>query len=1106
MALDPILESLKKQKSSALDALQSSPTAQFSSAAPNPADIARQQSLMRTQAAIDTKQNQILRERWYGKDSDDTVNPPTGQGTMSWVIDKALRPLRGVVGTVDYLTGNTPKGSWSETVLYNMDEAKRTFGDVLRDYNVPGSAPIGFMLDIAFDPVNWATLGTAALIPRTFAGAAIAGAKRGSLSAAGEAFVKGAASNLTDKAMTVKNLSTLALGRKAPQVIAEGAEQAVKPTRFSKIMETVGDTGMRWGDDYNKLIGYDPMTRVRAAGNVPFARKILGADEVSDFRMGIGDLIRLSAEKTPWVGKYFEHFDYNNAEWTRLARIKDALIKATGGEESMNKAATAAIKAQNEGRSFDDVAGELYEQGAKQQLEQIPTATRDIDWDASSRVLNAGERQSMDEALSRLANENPELGLVDPIKQTDEVEDILREAADTVDIMKDPQKYITSDRWENAIRIAEDAIKDTGKSVTLKDIEEIVKRGELGATGVKWFDDLKAGIRNTKRQTKMGQVVQTTMAKTLDALEAYTALFKRAKVGGSPTAWTNAIIGNPVMAWMAGINILDPLYMRRVKESFDVVRGKRGSDLFLSELLDNQESIAQLAANPTLFARTTGISYNQLRAKMFLEDLIRTGEKTGRGKMTVEQLAKDLNVEIGKVSQALSDLGRLRPGTASQLQTEVSRVPGVRLTRPSQMVQDLVDAGGTVEKNALPVTMGAQEMFDSSVANKLFQGWREGAERGEAVSTVLNTAFNRFSEAYEGIDQTYKLGTIMYTMMDGLSEAELRLVSRSIKLDPENLTKFKSGGRTRYKLDMVKSLELANEIYLNYAAMPAAIRVLRSLPLLGSPFASFMYGMTLKSGKTLAYNPAVFNKVANALHDFGGGQTPLEKGVLSDPRYAYLNDPAMLKLPFGGSGFMQQYGLYMNVANMLPYYSLNMFTPSERRYGELWPDRIVKAIDKSPIMKDPVGSAIFDYLIQPYVIGMATGSKDLINRPRGSFGQYLYPSDAGALSKAGYAARQLVDPVLPGFLAFGGALQGMGDISNIPGTDTQSTELAPIYRWRTLANALHGKTAAGVQTKESPASKFSRSIFATLGLPVQTPVPMTYLPDDLEQQVENSGQ
>jgi len=45
------------------------------------------------------------------------------------------------------------------------------------------------------------------------------------------------------------------------------------------------------------------------------------------------------------------------------------------------------------------------------------------------------------------------------------------------------------------------------------------------------------------------------MEKTIDVYQGFISFFKRGKVGASPTAWTNAIMGNPTMAWMAGINI-----------------------------------------------------------------------------------------------------------------------------------------------------------------------------------------------------------------------------------------------------------------------------------------------------------------------------------------------------------------------------------------------------------------------------------------------------------------------------------------------------------------------------------------------------------------------
>lgn len=94
-----------------------------------------------------------------------------------------------------------------------------------------------------------------------------------------------------------------------------------------------------------------------------------------------------------------------------------------------------------------------------------------------------------------------------------------------------------------------------------------------------------------------------------------------------------------------------------------------------------------------------------------------------------------------------------------------------------------------------------------------------------------------------------------------------------------------------------------------------------------------------------------------------------------------------MKLPF-----FKENPLYLNIANVIPYYSMNMFMPSNRRYSSSLGSNLVSALDKLPIMKDPVGQTIFDYFIQPLII------RDTMSQ--GQFGQPLYPSGTKFLGRA----------------------------------------------------------------------------------------------------------
>ena len=93
------------------------------------------------------------------------------------------------------------------------------------------------------------------------------------------------------------------------------------------------------------------------------------------------------------------------------------------------------------------------------------------------------------------------------------------------------------------------------------------------------------------------------------------------------------------------------------------------------------------------------------------------------------------------------------------------------------------------------------------------------------------------------------------------------------------------GADDLYRFSGEAATGVSNEIYMNYAAMPGAVKVLRSLPFFGSPFASFGYSMLAKTGKTAMNNPAFFNKVNFVLKELSGGKSPLEKDALANNKY-----------------------------------------------------------------------------------------------------------------------------------------------------------------------------------------------------------------------------
>jgi hypothetical protein len=307
-------------------------------------------------------------------------------------------------------------------------------------------------------------------------------------------------------------------------------------------------------------------------------------------------------------------------------------------------------------------------------------------------------------------------------------------------------------------------------------------------------------------------------------------------------------------------------------------------------------------------------------------------------------------------------------------------------------------------------------------------------------------------------------------------------LARMVKMSKDDVSKIRTKSGFLYRVKPERATEIANEIYMNYAAMPGAVKVLRSMPILGSPFSSFLYAMLGKAAKTTAYNPAIFNKVNFLLSEISGAKSPIEKEALQSQYYQWLNTPGMVRIPF-----LTKNPVYINMANMIPYYTMNMFTPSERKYNDTLPGEIIKIVDKSPLFKDPVGQVLFDYFVQPTLISL---SRDPSLAVQSSFGQPLYPRDATTGEKALYAARTLAEAPMPGVAAYAGLPQGL----LLPGV----SNAMPSYRWRQMANAVQGKNQLGITTKEGPSSRTFRSLLGSVGVPVQS-LDLTFLSNQINK-------
>jgi hypothetical protein len=183
----------------------------------------------------------------------------------------------------------------------------------------------------------------------------------------------------------------------------------------------------------------------------------------------------------------------------------------------------------------------------------------------------------------------------------------------------------------------------------------------------------------------------------------------------------------------------------------------------------------------------------------------------------------------------------------------------------------------------------------------------------------------------------------------------------------------------------------------------------------------------------------------------------------------YLNEPTVVKM----LGIMNT-----NVKNIVPYYTINTFNPSERRYDDSPRSKALQLLDKAPAFQDPIGQIIKDYVIQPWVL---SGTGQI---PQGSFGQPLYQAfdEEGKLrdktlgSKLFYASRAGVESVVPGTLSYLGIPAAL-----LP---RDAIDYLPSYGMRNIAHALHGRSTIGADTKEQASRKALRAILGRAGIPM----------------------
>jgi len=1039
------LESLKERRDKLEQQLTASNSATLRNVSPSNKDISVSSQLSATIRQINDLKSEEISNKWYGRDTSSSDEAPErSEGFFMKTLRGLQQPLNVIAGTTQSLLG---KGS-KPKLLDNIEEARRsglTYGDILKQYDVPRAfqVPLGYALDITADPINWMTFGTGALIPRVGIGLVKGGMKsgaKGALTAAG----KGLTSNLAKKTVT-------------------GMKPFTKfSTKFKGAAEKLGEKAVKGADEYNALIG-----------------KSLEAD------------LKASRSAIPWLK--------SGTIGTKLEKgirsIGKSKVTASEFEEGKNIG--------NRFANFMKYSPE--EQARRMELDDITTNL--------SKEKGAIRKRDADFAnYEELADPNAFIKMKDTAGA---MVDVRIKDADNVILPKFKGKVSVEKNLENAEYLL-NASKMDYNTQHLIDLHKVTP---LGKTGVKFYDDFVDKLKNTTikdlKNKRLGPMVLNDVIEDannivkfteklkkpidlkpfkmmLETQEKLVSLFKSAKVAMNPGSFTVAFGGNFFMGAMMGLPVWKPSYLNSMWRAQKFLKGKTGAAGMRDILTADVGSLLSMAKkNPAKFEQALGISMEEISRKLGIEKraLVDLLSEKDSFKKVKEVMMKGLDasdeaaVTVANIGDEVGDAALMKRTSeltdiSSDFNKKVSKDLGKYNTPAENVERNLVnnsvmrsEEGSGIVPGEL--VLGRNDYVDNlaKIINKSIDNNPEGYN---LIAKFTGLLVEKMPRAYERIDQTFKLGTTNFLMTEGVNAKTLEILNRSVKITMDDLMPKSviKGGERLYKLKADKATEVAVEAFMNYSAMPDFVRVMRALPVAGAPFLSFPYAMAAKTGKTALNNPAIFNKISFMLNEMNVGRTTQEKAAMENKYNKYLNSPTVAKM----------FGMWnINVKNFVPYYTMNMFNPSDRTYGNSNREKILKMTDKVPLFQDPAGQMLKDYIIQPWLL---SGTDQI---PQGQFGQPLYPAydpktgkqkDSSFLDIAPYAAKTLVEPLIPGFMGYAGLLAG-----KVP---REILDHVPSYAFRNLANATQGRSTVGKDTKEDAVRKTLRSLFSRSGVPLYT--------------------
>lgn len=960
--------------------------------------------------------------------------------------DTLALPTNIVAGAAERALGLGRPGL-VENIKENIEQ-KGTWGDILRQKGAGPvtSAVLGFAGDVVFDPLGGLTEGAVRLVPNIIKGVTKGGAKGLALAVASHA-----AMTAEDIARNVHpNYRNVAKGQSSNSPILNRVATWARTSR-EDFYKAIGKTGgmqqlIGEGVHTNKLI----TDRIPAAiGRLAGERRVNAWDAwlkyADDTRIGRSITKALDtragleakfttpergltpAERALAYGSRKDVLELE-ASGTKVAeemvqKLKDAPDQAALAARNRDKISRYRTVTDQSTRDAKDILSGYVPDSTPDPVVRAGLLASEAAKDAEEIALRASVAKEADEFVGKPARE----------AQAELIRITAASDADALD--RALTRFGTSD--------ASDEAKAAVMRMSTDDQKKYLSQyfaSELGGESA-----LEPRLREAVAIVDRARSKVLMNKSSLGALRGYgalTSIWKTLRIGVDLALYTTSMVGNFMATHLFGIHPFDTRYVgtfRKAAKALSVGNIESMRELMGDTFLGIQEQI------PDVIRDVTGINPFLLQhGSSFIDSQL-------------DQLARSFRNKGGpNAEKAIAEIQVLKALhktiLAEQASSSFSRKLAKRATTTSSD-PGLMGEGATAFRS---------QEFRDQLATKWIAALKEKADKGSAVASAAHFLMETPIEWFSKIDQIHKVTNILHLVNNGISETELLRVARWMgkELSPSDVTRAPNGNL--FFLSPVAALKIANRIHMDYKAMPAAVKVLKRLPVLGSPFFSYQYGMTYNLARAMGITPAHLNKINMLLKEVSGDKSPEEEAALNTKYYEHLQEAGWMKMPWFTNSTR-----YANLAQYFPQYQANLLRSDDRSYRDNLDNKIVQAIDASPFFETVEGRFMLNYILLPLLTHEALTTT----------GQQIYPEGADFMKKLGLGAAQFVGNLPPSDLLTAPAI--------IPFNPPEGAMPYLPFGYRSLKNALQGKSASGAITGSPSSEMTAEQLIEEAGLPTK---------------------